>query len=194
MKVVKFETRYTPEPVDWVELAPTGASFTATRTWLRVKDVTPPDHLKDVSDGEIEKLSDFEARLVLRWRIIGPAYAAYKRSEDLPEDGTPLAAWPGVSAEQAKILRDMGIRTVEDVVTMGEQATSALKWPNARRLPEMAKAYLDGQGVAEKDAELAAMRERMAAMEELLEAKMTKDGKVDGRTKAGKAAKADEAA
>lgn len=198
MKVVKFETRYgmkdgEMKAVDWVELAPAGASFGSTRTWVRVAELIPPEHLRTVQPAEIEQLSDFEARLALRWQIIGPAYEAYKRSEDMPESGTPLAVWPGVTSAQAEVLRGMGYRTVEDVAAMDDRTVGGLKWPNARSLPETAKAYLGGQDVAAKDAEIATMKERMAAMEEMLETKLTKDGKVDGRTKAARAQKDDAA-
>jgi hypothetical protein len=206
MKVVKFETKYEPakeqgqglRAVDWVELAPSGSAYEKTRTRMRVSDCMPPEHLRDLGDAQIQQLSDFEMRLALRWNIIGPAYAAWKRSEALPETGTPLAAWPGVTKAQADVLKKMGITTVEEVRDIDDQSLSVLNWPNARKLPEMAAAYLSGQDGAAKDAELAEMRERMLAMEDMLEEqmaqpKLTKDGKVDGRTKAARAAREDAA-
>jgi hypothetical protein len=80
---------------------------------------------------------------------------------------------------------------LEEVRDIDDQSLSVLNWPNARKLPEMAAAYLSGQDGAAKDAELAEMRERMRAMEDMLEEqmaqpKLTKDGKVDGRTKAAR--------
>lgn len=197
MRIVKFETRYEAgkDPVDWAELAPAGESFGSTRTWVRVKDVTPPERLQNATEAQIAEMNDFDARMALRWNIIGPAYEAFKRSEDIPLDGLPLAAWPGVTASQADVLKGMGIRTVQEVVEMGEGATSRLKWPNARKLPQMAASYLEGQDMAAKDAEIAAMQERMEVMEAMLEenVKLTKDGKVDGRTKAARAQKEDAA-
>jgi len=51
---------------------------------------------------------------------------------------------------------------------MGEGAFSRLPFPNARQLPKLAADFLASVGEAEKDRELAEMRERMAAMEEML--------------------------
>ena len=51
---------------------------------------------------------------------------------------------------------------------MGEREVAALPFPNARKLPGLAKAYIENQSSSEKDRMIAEMQERMAAMEELL--------------------------
>ncbi len=162
--VCGFKAEYNAEKVtEWVELAPSGEAFDKTRTWHRIKDLRPPER---VDDSRAEGMSYKVMRA--RWDIIEPKYNAWKRNEDIPEDGTPLAAWSGVSSEQAGYLRAMGIRTVEGVRDMGEGAFSRLPFPNARQLPKLAAAFLTSVGEAEKDRELAEMRERMAVMEEML--------------------------
>lgn len=165
VKIVEFKTEYPigRDPVDWVLLAPMGDDYLKTQTWHRVRDLRPkdevPDHQKDTPHYQL---------LVSRWEMVEPAYEAWKKNEDLPENGQPLAAWSGVTREQAAMLRRMGVRTVEDVAAMSADDAAAMRWPNSYRLPEMAKSYLAGADLAEKDAEIEAMRERMAAMEEML--------------------------
>jgi hypothetical protein len=171
--VCGFKAEYKGDKAtEWVELAPSGEAFERTRTWHRIKDLRPKD---DMDEQRADSMS--YKVMKARWDIIAPKYEAWKRNEDLPEDGTPLAAWSGVSVEQAAHLRAMGIKTVEAVRDMGEGAFTRLPFPNARQLPKLAAAFLASIGDAEKDRELTEMRERMAAMEEMLaEAGATKRG------------------
>ena len=166
--VLGFKAEYRGETcVDWVEIAPSGEAFERTHTWHRVKDLMPPERVDDTrADSAAYKL------MLARWEAIGPKYDAWKRNEAVPETGTPLGAWAGVSPEQAAHLRNMGIMTVEDVRDMSEGAFSRLPFPNARKLPQLAAAFLSSRGEAAKDAELAEMRERMAIMEEMIAAQM----------------------
>jgi hypothetical protein len=162
--VCGFKAEYQGDKVtEWVEMAPSGEAFERTRTWHRIKDIRPPE---TVDHNRAEGMS--YKVMVARWAIIGPKYEAWKRNEDIPEDGMPLAAWSGVSPEQAAHLRAMGIKTVEGVRDMGEGVFTRLPFPNARQLPKLAAAFLASVGDAEKDRELNEMRERMAAMEEML--------------------------
>jgi hypothetical protein len=160
--VCGFKVEYKGDrATEYVQLAPSGEAFERTRTWHRVKDIRPPE-TTDRPDSMSYKV------MQARWDVISPKYEAWKRNEDLPEDGTPLAAWSGVSPEQAAHLRAMGIKTVEGVRDMGEGVFARLPFPNARQLPKLAEAFLASIGDAEKDRELNEMRERMAAMEEML--------------------------
>jgi hypothetical protein len=162
--VCGFKNEYNADrATEWVELAPSGEAFDRTRTWHRIKDIRPPEKV-DTQRADSMSYKVMQAR----WDIISPKYEAWKRNEDLPEDGTPLAAWSGVSPEQAAHLRAMGIKTVEGVRDMGEGVFTRLPFPNARQLPKLAANFLASVGDAEKDRELVEMRERMAAMEEML--------------------------
>ncbi|MGL5737159.1 MAG: hypothetical protein ACRCYS_20045 [Beijerinckiaceae bacterium] len=166
--VCGFKTEYRGErAIDWVEIAPSGEAFDRTKTWHRIKDLTPPLNVDDSrADSMAHKV------MVARWNIIAPKYEAWKRKEDIPVDGLPLAAWSGVSPEQAAHLKAMGIMTVEGVRDMGEGVFARLPFPNARQLPKMAASFLSSLGEAEKDKQLAEMAERMAIMEEMLAAQM----------------------
>lgn len=184
MVILEFKTEYKGDrAIDWVHVAPSGEAFDRVRTWHRIKDVKPPENV-DADKRHALTYVDMSEK----WKVIGPAYEAWKKGEDVPETGTPLAAWAGVSTEQAAVLKRMGIRTVEDVSTMSDSTTDKLNFPNARKLPALAKTYLDGKGQADTASELVAMREKMAVMEEMLveaskAAEAAKSAKSPGRPK-----------
>lgn len=163
-RIVEFETRYRngKDPVDWVCLAPPGEGFLKTQSWHRVSKLRP---IENPDPSTADSLA--YQYMLHRWEHIEPAYDAWKKGEALPETGLPLAAWPGVTPDMAKALKSMGLNTVEDVRDNPEQVAK-LHFPNARKLSETAAAYLSGQDSAEKDAEIAEMKERMAMMEQML--------------------------
>lgn len=178
LRIIEFKTEYRPgkDPVDWVLVAPLGADYDRTQTWHRVKKITPPEN---PTREQRESLSFQD--MTARWTIIGPAYEAWKGGIDLPETGTPLEAWPGVTPDQARALKAVGIRTVEDVRDAGEAAFRDLRIPNARQLPKIAAEYLKGSETAAKDAKIAELEERMAAMAEMLEEKAAVEAPRRGR-------------
>jgi hypothetical protein len=164
--VLEFKTEYkNGKETDWVEIAPSGEAFERVHTWHRVKDLMPPAEV-----DETRRNAEGYQVMMARWSVIGPRYEAWKRNEALPEDGTPLAAWSGVSPEQAQYLKRMGINTLEGVRDMSESAIVKLPFPNARKLPQLAAEFLSSKGEAEKDRMIADMQERMAIMEEMLAA------------------------
>ena len=175
-KVVKFETRYPPnkEPQEWVLLAPAGDAFMKTQTWHPVNHLNPAarertKHLADLEPGsDVRHLGESEQAMLFRWWSLLPAYEAWKKGTEIPVEGTPLAAWGGVNAQQVEALKGFGIYTVEEVRDIDDKTLAALRWPDARKLPKLAAEYLDGADVAAKDAQIAEMQERMAAMEEML--------------------------
>lgn len=170
LMVVEFKTEYKGDrATDWVLLAPSGEGFDRTKTWHRVKDITPPTEIDDDS-RDTPTMVD----IVERWKLIEPRYRAFKAGDELPEDGMPLAAWSGVSPEQAAVLRRIGIKSVEDVAAMGGATVDKLPFPNARKLPALAADYLAGKGKADAAQELADMKEKMLVMEEMLSEAMEK--------------------
>lgn len=165
IRVIKFETehRVGKDDVEWVLVAPMGEDFQKTQTWHRVHKINPDNVPLDKREGD--SFHDMQAK----WTIIGPRYEAWRQGSQIAEDGTPLEAWAGVTPSQVKLLKELDVRTVEEVVDMGDAIISKLRFPNARALPKLAKEYLSGQSAAEKDAEMADMREQMEAMKALLE-------------------------
>lgn len=166
ISVLEFKQEYASgKPVDMVLIAPTGEGHQKTQTWHRVEKLRPP-HEPDSKQRD----SDTYVAMHARWSVIGPAYDAYKNGEALPENGTPLAAWSGVTVDQASHLKSMGLKSVEDVRDMSDSAVSKLPFPDARKLPNLAGAFLEGEDAAAKDKKMAAMQEQMDAMAEMLEA------------------------
>lgn len=162
--IIGFKADYANgKQVDWVQVAPKGEGVDKVQTWHRVRDLMPKTNV----DEAMRDSPHYQAMLA-RWEQIEPAYKAWREGEAIPETGVPLSAWSGVTADQVEFLKRMHIRTVEDVADMKDREISAMPFPNARKLPEMAKAFLDSRSASEKDAEMAALREKMAVMEEML--------------------------
>lgn len=163
--IVDFRTSFSNgKAVDMVCLAPPGEAFERTNTWHRIKDLTPPEN-PTTEQAE----SPTYAAMIARWEQIGPAYDKWRKGEEIPDNGMPLAAWSGVSPEQAALLKKMGARTVEAVAELNPESAAKMPFPNARKLPELAKEFLASRGTTELQTKLEAALERMAAMEELLE-------------------------
>ena len=166
IRVVEFKQDFVNgKQVDMVLIAPSGEAHMKTQTWHRVSKLRPSGKV-----GDTQRNSDTFIAMEARWSVIEPAYQAWKSGSELPETGTPLAAWAGVTKEQADLLKSMAIRTVEDVCTMDENTFTKLPFPNGRKLPQLAKEFLEGADAAAKDKRIAEMEERMAAMTEMLEA------------------------
>lgn len=164
-QVVQFETRYPAgkDPVDMVLIAPQGSAFERTQTWYRVNSLKPRDGLTKATAD-----SDADEAILARWEIIGPAYEAWKEGSELPETGTPLSAWSGLSRQQVEFLNRMSIRTVEDVAAMDDKSLEACRWPDARKMPKLAADWLAGSDMAAAVEERNALLERIAVMEEML--------------------------
>ena len=98
------------------------------------------------------------------WSVIGPAYEAWKEGREMPEHGTPLATWPAISNEEAEIFRMSGIKTVEQVAELTENAFSRIRIANLRELRSLAKMFLDNHGAAKEAAEKAEMQAKINAL------------------------------
>lgn len=154
----------------WVTYSPAHSPVN-TQTTERVRLLFPdPTRMGEDQDGE--KLRYMTAV----WSQIEPAFEAFTKGQEIPLNGTPLAAWSGVSPEQAEILRQSAIRTVEEVSRLTDGQIERVRLPNVRDLRAQAILFLENSDAAkaaereaQKDAQIAEMAERMAAMEALLE-------------------------
>lgn len=128
------------------------------------------------------------------WATLEPYYQAWKKGQDVPVDGTPLAAWPGVTPEQVERLRNLQVRSVEDVaamtdadidrygmggIAMRQQARAFIEAKKDRSVVQTELVSRDRK-IAEQDARLAEMGEllkQQAAMLEQLTADKPKRGR-----------------
>ena len=115
------------------------------------------------------------------WAHIKPRYEAWKGNQELPETGTPLAAWNHLTPTQAEFLRTNGIRSVEEVSSLTDIHIQQFKIHNLRSIIEAAKRFVDGADVNKfagemkaKDEQLAAANARIDQMAEML-AKLMED-------------------
>jgi hypothetical protein len=176
--VYKFWTKYSPDPNDpaklvghdYVEFGPPGMGERqrGVEKVSRIAAVRPRDpNGMNKTLGEANDL----------WDCIRPLYEAWKSGQDLPDVGTPLAAWNALTPEQAEVLKMRDVRTVEDIAEMTDAGLSRIPLPGFRKTVEAAKLFLAAQDqtrvagdLAKKDAEIAALRAEMDEFREALKA------------------------
>lgn len=164
--VINFKTTYKGDaPTHWVMLAPSVAESDKCATWHRVEKLRP----YETTDDSVMGSPSYQA-MSARWEIIEPKLTAYLQGAEIPEDGTPLGAWGGLTSEQADVFRGFKIRTVEEVAALRDTDIQRIPLPNARKLKGLATAFLENKDASAAQAELADMRAQMAAMQEALEA------------------------
>lgn len=178
IRVLQFWTEYVPDKenpgqmksVDWAEWGKVGDKSGAT-TRERI------NLLKPRTDRQGQVIEAIE------WQIVGPAYERWKANEAIPENGTPLAAWPGADRALVDVLKKFNILTVEDFADCSDQVISQAPIPELRRRRKMAEDFLLAQGdqahveaeLASRDAKIASqsadieeLREQIAQMRALL--------------------------
>jgi hypothetical protein len=179
--ITGFAQKYTkgPEgaliPVEWVTWVPLHSPQSMSNT-ERV-DRLNPDNIKGREGADDSELMGMKQQhMAAIWSEIEPAYLAWKEGREIPLNGTPLAAWPGITPEQAEIFRLAGVRSVEQVRDMSDTVRSKVRLPQVRELQDLARIFLENSGAAAaaereaaKDRTIAEMQERMEAMEALLE-------------------------
>lgn len=164
IRIHQFQRKFKGEkPVDMVEISARSAILEtgaiSSSTWHRVENLRPRSN----DDN------DFRARYQAEvWASVEPAYEAWLAGQDLPTHGTPLAAWAGVTAEQAKVMAQWQVRTVEDLRDLTDSGMQAVPLPNMRELRKAAAGFLDSRGSAEMAARMAELEAQNAAMLEML--------------------------
>lgn len=148
--------------VDWVNYAPSHSPVN-TSTWERIKHL---EVTEEMLRGEQTQKLDL---MRIRWSEIEPAYEAWKSGHDVPVNGTPLAAWAGVTQEKAEVLRRFAIRSVEEVAALSEGQLEKIPLPGMRDLRKQAGIFLAGKGAADaaareadRDNEIAALKAQLA--------------------------------
>lgn len=157
----RFYTVYDENPVtkeprarDMVEYGPIGSAG-RTHTTERIDILSRPNRVAGANPA-------VQAAQVL-WDFIKPRYEAWKTNQDLPETGTPLAAWNHLTQAQAEILRVNGVRSVEDVSQLTDAHFNRIPIPNLRSIVEASRKFLDSKDANKTASELAAAHEQLAA-------------------------------
>jgi hypothetical protein len=174
------------QEVDWVLYAPSHSPLN-TGTWERVRNMRVTD---DMLGGKTSQKLQY---MTLIWSMVEPHYDAWKKGHEITVSGTPLGVWAGMTAEKAEVLRRFGIRTVEEVANLSETQMEKLPLPGVRAMRREAMSFLENCGASEAaareadrdntiaalEAKISDQNERMAAMMDMLEAKMAQQDGTD---------------
>jgi len=160
---IRFETVFDQAPdgstraTDWVQWRKAGEALGSV-TRIRVAALRPT---AKNPHGAVE------------WGVIGPAYEAWKAGNEIPVDGTPLEAWNGLARDEIERLKiDLGVNTIEAFANMPESAIQKARVRNPRERVERAKRFLEARSqtaevekaMAERDAQIAELREMVQAL------------------------------
>jgi hypothetical protein len=168
---VKFWTDYVPDPdkpgkfkardmVRWAKRGDLTSSAMDEAIARLQKPMTETDDTGNALENPV-------------WTSVKEAYRRWKAGEELPENGTALEAWPGVDKGQVAALKHSHIRTVEDLAALPDRELDKIKLPDARKLRDLAKAFVANAGGAEqmavlmgrRDSEEQALRAQVAEQE-----------------------------
>lgn len=176
IRVLGFYTKYATDKktgernraIDYVEFAPAQA-LNAQSTTERVEFLRP-NFTEDDDDNPLKATKRMHMEAI--WSAIGPAYEAWKKGFEIPTDGTPLAAWAGITADQANALRKLAIYTVEDLASLTDDKFARVPMPNVRQVRDLARKYLASDGDTKTAERLNDLESSNKALSEQLEAAM----------------------
>ncbi len=102
-------------------------------------------------------------------------YELWKKGEEAPLEGTPLAAWNALDTDAVESFKKAGIRTVEEIRDMTDTIISKVQIPRPRELKLQAARFLDAAdqnraaaAIARRDEEMEALRAEIAEMRKSL--------------------------
>lgn len=139
--------------------------------------ITPP-YSRDCVEKEVKDwFADLDQqvqnqRIPPRWRDGYRAqYEAWKKGEEIPVDGVPIKGWAMLSPSQQANLLIIGVRTVEDLAQMNDEGMKRYGM-GALDLKTKAAAWLKTakSGVAKVTQENAALKTKVAGLEETVQA------------------------
>jgi hypothetical protein len=173
IRVTKFWTAYEdvqgkpgePNAVDWCEWVKVGGNGATTQ----------------------EKVARLKKSEEL-WPVLERAYEHWKKGQDEPVDGTPLAAWAGVNSGQADRLKLMHVRTVEDIAALTDSDLEKIGM-GARSMREKARAFIANkqgsakieEALAVRDAENAALKAQIEELTSTVKALAAQAGMTERR-------------
>lgn len=153
--------------VDWVAYGPVGSA----QLLLNVEKIS---RLSAVAPLEGRAAVNPAVQMAhARWNAIKPKYDAWKAGQKTPANGTPLAAWNGITGEQAELFKMHGVHSVEEIAGLTDTHRQRLGIPGLTDIIENAKRFLTAQdkssvtrALEEKDRKI---EELQAQMSELIE-------------------------
>lgn len=167
---LEFWTAYDPDPTNPGELRSTD--------WVRY---TRKGTNGATNEEKISRLSKGDGPV---WQVLKRFYEAWKAKQSAPIDGTPLDAWPGVTPQQAKVLQNFNLMSVEDIAHCSDSDLMKVPLPAIRDLQKRARAFVEAgktkaivaaeieqrdQQIAAQSAELVEMREMIADLKRQVE-------------------------
>lgn len=165
-----FERDHEPDPakpgelreVHWITFVKRGHNLTTTR---HRADRLRKGALASAKMPPEQRAQNEDALL---WSVAEAHYNAWLAGQELPVDGTPLEAWPGVTKAQVDKFRAMRLRSVEEVAAMTDSDADHYGM-GARKLRDMARAFVGAKGDAAKAGEIADLREANKALADKVE-------------------------
>lgn len=94
------------------------------------------------------------------WLYVEPIYQHWKQTNAMPVNGTALAAWPGVSKQEAEIYKKSHLLTVESIAEAGDIQLDRTGLPDQtwHQHRSMAKAFLASGDIDKRSVEIEALR------------------------------------
>lgn len=159
--ITKFWTKFKPDPAnperlveeDWVSWVKKGDQSGAT-TSEAIKRLAP-----NPSRGVPPRIE---------WMVIEEPYSSWKKGEELPVNGTPLAAWNGISRELATELKKFNCYTIEDIADFPDHNINRIPIPAFRDVKKKAKAWMEAKSTSDVGAALSQRDDRIAAQEDVI--------------------------
>ena len=110
------------------------------------------------------------------WQALVPYYEHWKKGQDAPIDGTPLAVWPGATQALVKALEPYHMCSVEDLAKLSDGEMARVQVPGMRAFRDNARAFIEAQQttavvagqMAEKDRQIEFLTTELAEIKALL--------------------------
>ncbi len=161
LQIQRFWTEFVPDkedpaklnPVDMVRYGPLGRTDNSSRD-VEVKRVINVQPF--IPDNPASIMAHIKADYIRK------AWEAFTSGQELPLNGTPLAAWNGLTPEQAEVFKSRGIRTVEEISILNDATKAGLPFPYLNEIVASAKRFVESAdqtrwaaSMADKDRQLA---------------------------------------
>ena len=161
----KFEVRIREIPMLDANGRPNGQSIYKNEEWVEVAKVgvtipaTTPhniERLKKAAKKAMAQNDEKDNEFAALWRTIEPYYNNWKTGgdADLIINGTPLAAWSGITKDVVDGLKPFNIRSVEDLASVNDSIMARIPNPNMHLYRERARKFLSTKDIAVAVAEL----------------------------------------